>query len=496
MSHRPNFTPRELQERAIAAMRKSIDEPRDDGDQPPKVGAVLWKPDGTIETAFRGEMRYGDHAEYTLLDRKNYGNPLDGSVVFATLEPCAPKARKPPKVACAERIVNARIKEVWVGIQDPHPKVAGKGSAFLRENGVRLRAFDRDLQEIIRNENDEFIAQAELKAKQERSRKNIRLSEYERASPSAALDDLSQLALDKYRSFLQVEGQHGDAEFHKRLQHQGLLEPIESRLVPTGFGMLLFGKHPRDSAPQAGLLGTIHYPDGTEEIRDFDGPMVTVPDEAIQWLKDKTPNPIDRSGAQRKEANERLFQLAREGIVNALVHRDYSIRGAKCQLVVGPDTIVIRSPGKPVEPITLEQLQSLDAPMVSRNPVPHVVFGRMELAEERGLGLKSMRLWATDVGLPLPSYRWEDPYLVLTLFRSSDAAVRGLSAEVQQLLNDDERAAWQFIAGLSSVTTPQLMKRLGFGERKAQRVLKKLLDLELVQRVGKGPATHYEVIGL
>jgi ATP-dependent DNA helicase RecG len=51
---------------------------------------VLWKPDGTVEAAYRGELRDGDHAEYALLERKNRDKKLDGAVLFATLEPCAP----------------------------------------------------------------------------------------------------------------------------------------------------------------------------------------------------------------------------------------------------------------------------------------------------------------------------------------------------------------------------------------------------------------------
>ena len=92
----------------------------------------------------------------------------------------------------------------------------------------------------------------------------------------------------------------------------------------------------------------------------------------------------------------------REAIVNALIHRDYDIRGAKCQLIVTADTITVKSPGGPVSPITLEQLQSFNAPMLSRNPELHYVFSRMELAEERGLGLRSLRSEAQTAGLPFP----------------------------------------------------------------------------------------------
>jgi len=85
MGAKPKFNPRELMEKAIEAMKLSISEPRDDGNVTPKVGAALWKPDGMIETACRGELRSGDHAEFTLLERKNRSNVLDGCILFATL---------------------------------------------------------------------------------------------------------------------------------------------------------------------------------------------------------------------------------------------------------------------------------------------------------------------------------------------------------------------------------------------------------------------------
>ena len=68
------FDPRKMMERAIEVMRQSINEPRADGKPSPLVGAVLVKPDGTIDTACRGELRHGDHAEFTLLERSRRRN--------------------------------------------------------------------------------------------------------------------------------------------------------------------------------------------------------------------------------------------------------------------------------------------------------------------------------------------------------------------------------------------------------------------------------------
>ncbi|HVE87267.1 MAG TPA: hypothetical protein VND93_30635, partial [Myxococcales bacterium] len=156
--------PRTLMERAIRAMERSISEPRDDHKASPKVGAVLRKPDGTIEESWRGELRQGDHAEFTLLERKNQSNRLDGSILFSTLEPCAPGARQHPKLSCAERIVLARIEEVWIGIEDPDPTVDRKGIKYLQDRGVKVHLFDRDLQEVIQTANKAFIEQAEERA--------------------------------------------------------------------------------------------------------------------------------------------------------------------------------------------------------------------------------------------------------------------------------------------------------------------------------------------
>jgi len=138
-SARQKFDARQLMERAIAVMRASIAEPRADQKASPVVGAVLWKPDGSVDTGCRGELRDGDHAEFTVMERKNRSNALDGAILFSTLEPCAPGARRPPKLGCAERIVLARIKEMWVGIEDPDPTVDRKGIKYLQEAGVVVR---------------------------------------------------------------------------------------------------------------------------------------------------------------------------------------------------------------------------------------------------------------------------------------------------------------------------------------------------------------------
>lgn len=494
------FDARHLMELAIQVMRESVVERRTDGKASPLVGTVLWEPGGNLETAYRGELRDGDHAEYTLLERKKRAFRLDDAVLFATLEPCAPGARGRFKLSCAERIVLARIKEVWVGIEDPDPTVDRRGIRYLQENGVTVHMFDLDLQREIRSANRSFIEQALQRAEVEQEtaeRKATALSPLESVLSRVDMGALDSEALERYRATAGIGDAIDSPAFVRRLLHLRLLrDTAENRPAPTGFGYLLFGREPRTVMPRAGVLGTVHFADGREEVRDFDGPQVFVPEQVLQWLRDKLPNPIDRSGARRAEVNEKLFEMVREAVVNAVIHRDYAVEGAKCQLTVTEDTIRVMSPGKPVEPVTLEQMQLFKAPMLSRNPVLHYIFSRMELAEERGLGLKSLRDGAEDAGLPLPRYRWSAPYLTLTLYRSAAALAAEIAgAAVMESLTPDKQAAWDIIAGRESTTTRALMERLGFDERKTQRIVKGLQVAGLVRRLGEGRATRYEPVG-
>ena len=71
VAQKKSFDARAFMQHAIDEMKKSIAENRGDGKTSPKVGAVLVSADGKVlSTAYRGELREGDYAEYTLLARK------------------------------------------------------------------------------------------------------------------------------------------------------------------------------------------------------------------------------------------------------------------------------------------------------------------------------------------------------------------------------------------------------------------------------------------
>jgi Predicted transcriptional regulator containing an HTH domain and an uncharacterized domain shared with the mammalian protein Schlafen len=481
---------RKYMEMAIEVMKKSVQEPRSDKICP-KVGAVLVMPDGSFNTAYRGELRYGDHAEFTLLERKNRHNDLTGSILFSTLEPCAPGSRCEPKMACAERIVLARIKKVWIGLEDPDPTVDRKGIKYLLDNDVEVYMFDRDLQQIIEKENYDFLAQAKNRAESYERIRPVILTELEKVNNKADYFDLSEKALTFYRDKIKFDGKITEDSFVKKLYHKGLLDKKITKFVPTGLGLILFGNDPEDFYPQASLRGTVTYPNEQTEIKDFVGPLIFIPGAVENWWKKVMPLSIDRSSSYRKTLTDFPYEPIRETIINALVHRDYELKGATCHLRIDKHTITVRSPGEPVVPITLEQLQSFSAPTLSRNPQIFSLFAELGMVERRGLGMETYKSLPRKYNLPLPIYSFTKPFLELTFFRTIKDIPALTDEKIFNQLSDEEKIGVEYIFTLQQISKIEYSEHFNFNNRKSERHLKHLSEIGILSRKGAGPSTIY-----
>ncbi|HMF84603.1 MAG TPA: bifunctional diaminohydroxyphosphoribosylaminopyrimidine deaminase/5-amino-6-(5-phosphoribosylamino)uracil reductase RibD [Acidimicrobiia bacterium] len=100
----------------------------------PWVGCVVVDEQGEIAGGGWHEGPGTPHAEATALAAA--GERARGGAAFVTLEPCAHHGRTPP---CADALITSGVRRVVVALEDPDPRVAGRGLARLRAAGVDVR---------------------------------------------------------------------------------------------------------------------------------------------------------------------------------------------------------------------------------------------------------------------------------------------------------------------------------------------------------------------
>lgn len=155
------LTERELTQLAVELAANCVSET---GKISPKVAAILVRDGVVLATAYRGELKDGEHAEYTLLERKLPDVDLTGATLYSTLEPCT--HRNHPKISCTDRVIARKLKRVVIGTLDPNQTIRGLGELRLQDAGIEITRFDPDLVLQLRELNKEFSAQHPVRGMQ------------------------------------------------------------------------------------------------------------------------------------------------------------------------------------------------------------------------------------------------------------------------------------------------------------------------------------------
>ena len=155
--------------------------------------------------------------------------------------------------------------------------------------------------------------------------------------------------------------------------------------------------------------------------------------EAIAFCKRnmKTRTIIDKQTGMRKDIDEYPIAAIREAILNAVVHRDYSIytEGTPVQLVLYRDRMEIHSPGNLYGRMTVDQL-GVARPNL-RNPALATMAESLTRAENRYSGIPTMRREMKQHGLPEPVFENRRNEFVVTFFNSQVSEKSGEPVDIE-----------------------------------------------------------------
>ncbi len=208
------------------------------------------------------------------------------------------------------------------------------------------------------------------------------------------------------------------------------------------------------------------------------------------WVIKVLPASFARSKFKAEQVPAFPVEVIREALINAIVHRDYAKDGAKVQLEIKPDRIIIKSPGAPAPPVTIESLKNFTATSWSRNKKLTFIFNEMGYMEESEIGMDTFRSLRDKHHLPLPIINYDGSNVIVTFPRTADAVKKVSGKEAIDKLNEVELAGYDFVRSRKEVSKKEYADHFDLSDRVAQNQLRKMRDLDLIGDNGEPPKSN------
>lgn len=250
------------------------------------------------------------------------------------------------------------------------PHCTGKGLYFIRIGSTKQVPTQQELLRLFQKRNIlQFDETPVLRAEPEAIDRQKVDSYLERLGQS----QLAQEASAAYREFTNLS----------------ILQDIEGVLRPTLAGLLAFGKHPQRFFPNYCIQCGAYKGDDTASNvvseKSLFGTLDALIEDAMAFLRLVIPQDsrlVD--SVQRSDKYAYPLEALREGIVNAVCHRDYTIAGSAIRIFVFKNFVQIRSPGGLPNTLTL---QSMAYRQFARNQVIASFLSGFGYMERRGKGI-------------------------------------------------------------------------------------------------------------
>lgn len=282
-----------------------------------------------------------------------------------------------------------------------------------------------------------------------------------------------------------------------RFQDPNNPEAVLADLALSRFGQLtnaadvLFGRQVALRHPQTRMRAVryaTHKGDDFVDEQLFEGPAFALLEEGIMFLKRHVSIAAEFKTGQlsRESRPEYSFFSFREGLVNALVHRDYASFAGGVSVSMYPDRVEIWNSGRLPKGLSPKRLREPSHDSILVNPDISHVFYLHELMERVGRGTFKIVEECRQLGSPPPEWQNVASGVRLTLYAATGPH--------RPALNHRQEALLKALAPGEAIQTQAFLDRFGkgVGARQARRDLGELEGAGFLKRMGAGPTTAYQ----
>lgn len=259
-----------------------------------------------------------------------------------------------------------------------------------------------------------------------------------REVPRATMAALDQESLNQYITLLKQGKPHLSSMKDEMIYE---LVSIKRNSEITLSATLLFSPYPQAYFPQLCITaivvpGTELGENGVAGERFLDNQRIegNIPDMlsgALQFVKRnmRTKTIINEKTGQREDRTDYPVTAIREAVINALVHRDYSIHteGMPIQLIMFQDRLEIRNPGGIYGRMRVDQLGKVQPD--TRNPVLASALEVMHITENRYSGIPTIRMEMDRYQLEQPEFVDERGIFIVRLYHKTKEKTEAIHTE-------------------------------------------------------------------
>ncbi len=191
---------------------------------------------------------------------------------------------------------------------------------------------------------------------------------------------------------------------------------VERDGTATLAGVMLFALFPQAYFPQLAIVATVPRETvGADGVNDgarfadndrIEGTLDEQLHGALAFVRRnmRSATIIDSKTGKRVDRDQFPFEAVREIILNALIHRDYSVhaQGMPVQVELFADRLVVTSPGGLYGRLTVDTLGKVQPD--TRNPVIATAMETLHETENRYSGIPTVRRLMREAGLPEPEF--------------------------------------------------------------------------------------------